>query len=47
MSLIGNGNISNPLGEVGKAVDQGVEYNSGTNSNFLSLAEIVEYNNRT
>ena len=38
---------SNPLGEVGKAVDQGVEYNSGTNSNFLSLAEIVEYNNRT
>jgi UDP-N-acetylglucosamine 4,6-dehydratase/5-epimerase len=36
----------NSLGEEGKAVAQGVEYNSGTNPNFLSIDEINEYNNR-
>jgi UDP-N-acetylglucosamine 4,6-dehydratase len=35
---------SNSIGEVGKVVEQGMEYNSGTNPNFLTLDEILEYN---
>lgn len=34
----------NKLGEVGHAVAQGFEYNSGTNDHFLSVAEIVRVN---
>ncbi len=34
----------NKLGETGRPVDQGFEYNSGTNSNFLTVDEIVELN---
>jgi UDP-N-acetylglucosamine 4,6-dehydratase len=37
---------SNALGESGKSVKQGVEYNSGKNKNFLTLAEIRSYNNK-
>jgi UDP-N-acetylglucosamine 4,6-dehydratase len=37
---------SNSLNEIGELVKQGVEYNSGTNPNFLSIDEIKEYNNR-
>ena len=36
---------SNSLGEIGKMVDQGTEYNSGTNKHFLSISEIINYNN--
>lgn len=36
----------NKLGERGEYVPQGSEYNSGTNPYFLSLDEIVDYNNR-
>ena len=36
----------NCLGEVGKEVEAGFEYNSGTNSHFLSVNEIVEFNRR-
>lgn len=32
------------LGEQGKPVTQGFEYNSGTNPHFLSVPEVVEYN---
>lgn len=35
---------SNRLGEVGKPVARGAEYNSGTNSHFLSVSEIVAFN---
>ena len=38
--------IENSLGEVGKIVKQGLEYNSGTNSYFLTTEEIVNYNNK-
>ncbi|MFN3816870.1 UDP-N-acetylglucosamine 4,6-dehydratase (inverting) [Brevundimonas sp.] len=34
----------NRLGEQGKPVEQGFEYNSGSNDVFLSPAEIVEFN---
>ncbi len=34
----------NKLGEVGTAVDQGFEYNSGTNSHFLGVREIKNIN---
>ncbi|MBI4082059.1 MAG: UDP-N-acetylglucosamine 4,6-dehydratase (inverting) [Candidatus Lambdaproteobacteria bacterium] len=34
----------NPLGEAGKAVAQGFEYNSGNNLRFLSVAELRELN---
>ncbi|SEI86766.1 UDP-N-acetylglucosamine 4,6-dehydratase [Allopseudospirillum japonicum] len=34
----------NALGEQGKAVDQGFEYNSGTNPNFLGIEEIKLFN---
>jgi UDP-N-acetylglucosamine 4,6-dehydratase len=32
------------LGEIGKAVEQGFEYNSGSNPQFLSVNEISEFN---
>ena len=34
----------NKIGEEGKPVEQGFEYNSGTNSHFLTVAEIVKLN---
>jgi UDP-N-acetylglucosamine 4,6-dehydratase len=37
---------TNSLGETGKAVNLGAEYNSGTNPNFLTTNEIVDYNNK-
>lgn len=37
----------NNLGEKGKYVPHGFEYNSGTNPHFLSLEEILEYNKKT
>jgi UDP-N-acetylglucosamine 4,6-dehydratase len=36
----------NRLGEKGRPVAEGFEYNSGSNSWFLTLAEIVEFNRR-
>ena len=35
---------TNKFGETGQAVEQGFEFNSGTNSHFLSVEEIVELN---
>jgi len=37
---------SNSLGESGKLVVQGAEYNSGTNPHFLNTDEIRDYNNK-
>jgi UDP-N-acetylglucosamine 4,6-dehydratase len=37
---------SNSLGEIGKVVEQGKEYNSGTNPHFLTIDEINEYNEK-
>ena len=37
---------SNSLGELGKVVKQGSEYNSGDNPYFLNIDEIKDYNNR-
>jgi UDP-N-acetylglucosamine 4,6-dehydratase len=37
--------ISNSLGEIGKAVNQSVEYNSKTNMHYLNIDEIKDYNN--
>jgi UDP-N-acetylglucosamine 4,6-dehydratase len=37
---------SNSLGETGKVVKHGTEYNSGTNPSFLTIDEIKLYNNR-
>jgi UDP-N-acetylglucosamine 4,6-dehydratase len=34
----------NGLGERGTQVAQGFEYNSGTNTKFLSLDELIEFN---
>ena len=34
----------NKMGETGQAVAQGVEYNSGTNEHFLSVEEIIRFN---
>lgn len=34
---------SNSLGEKGKPVEQGFEYNSGTNPNFLTIDELKEF----
>jgi len=34
----------NILGEQGKQVKQGFEFNSGTNKHFLDIREIIEYN---
>ncbi len=39
--------ICNKLGEKGKPVKQGFEYNSGTNNHFLSIGEIRACNNHT
>jgi len=36
--------LKNALGEVGKPVEQGFEYSSGTNSNFLSIDQLSECN---
>jgi UDP-N-acetylglucosamine 4,6-dehydratase len=36
---------SNLLNETGGVVNHGTEYNSGTNSHFLTIEEIVHYNN--
>lgn len=38
---------ANSLGEKGKAVAQGFEYNSGTNPHFLSVEEILEINRQS
>ncbi|MBK9446924.1 MAG: UDP-N-acetylglucosamine 4,6-dehydratase (inverting) [Betaproteobacteria bacterium] len=38
------GYATNAIGETGRLVDEGFEYNSGTNPRFLSNAEILEYN---
>lgn len=35
---------TNALGEIGQPVDQGFEYNSGTNEHFLSVDEICLFN---
>ncbi len=35
--------MTNNLGDKGKPVKQGFEYNSGTNSHFLSISELQEY----
>jgi len=35
----------NAAGEKGDPVKQGFEYNSGTNSRFLTINELHEYNN--
>lgn len=35
----------NSLDEKGKMVAQGLEFNSGTNPHFLSIDEIINYNN--
>ena len=34
----------NNLGEIGKDVEQGFEYNSGTNLRFLTIEEIIALN---
>jgi UDP-N-acetylglucosamine 4,6-dehydratase len=39
-----NGYIENSLGEKGEPVEQGFEYNSGSNPHFLSIEEIIHYN---
>jgi UDP-N-acetylglucosamine 4,6-dehydratase/5-epimerase len=38
--------VKNLLGEVGQPVKQGFEYNSGTNSHFLTVDEIREFNSQ-
>jgi UDP-N-acetylglucosamine 4,6-dehydratase/5-epimerase len=35
---------TNNLKETGKPVDQGFEYNSGTNSQYLDIKELIEFN---
>jgi UDP-N-acetylglucosamine 4,6-dehydratase len=40
----GNSYSPNRLGEHGRDVEQGFEYNSGRNDRFLSVPEIVEFN---
>ena len=34
--------MKNPLGEIGKSVKQGHEYNSGTNPEWLSQEEFLQ-----
>jgi UDP-N-acetylglucosamine 4,6-dehydratase len=41
-----NGYDKNAIGEKGKPVDQGFEYNSGTNPHFLSVDEISEFDRK-
>jgi UDP-N-acetylglucosamine 4,6-dehydratase len=36
--------LTNKLGEKGRHVDQGFEYNSGTNSHFLTVNELISMN---
>jgi UDP-N-acetylglucosamine 4,6-dehydratase/5-epimerase len=36
----------NKLGEKGERVKQGMEYDSGTNTHFLSIDEIIDYNSK-
>ena len=36
--------VTNRLGEAGKPVEQGFEFNSATNAHFLSIPEIVAFN---
>lgn len=36
--------MTNPLGETGAPVEQGFEYNSGTNSHFFSVEELRAFN---
>jgi len=36
--------VENNLGEKGRLVEQGFEYNSGTNVHFLSVKEVLEFN---
>ena len=36
----------NPLGEIGRFVEQGFEYNSGSNPHFLTVGELSDLNNR-
>ncbi len=38
--------MQNNIGETGKLVEQGFEYNSGNNSNFLSVEEIRAFNQK-
>jgi UDP-N-acetylglucosamine 4,6-dehydratase len=38
---------SNLLGETGKIVEHGFEYNSNSNPHFLSIDEILDYNNKS
>lgn len=38
--------LTNGLGETGKQVTQGFEYNSGTNPHFLGIDELREFNKR-
>lgn len=40
----GNDFSRNKLGERGQAVATGFEYNSGSNSNFLNIPQIIEFN---
>ena len=40
----GNSYTPNELGEEGMPVEQGFEFNSGRNENFLNLPEILEFN---
>lgn len=35
---------TNALGETGKSVEQGFEYNSGTNQHFLTVEEVCDFN---
>ena len=37
--------LTDATGELGKAVKQGFEYSSGTNSHFLTIKELQEYDN--
>ena len=39
-----NGYRENRLGEKGRPVEQGFEYNSGNNPHFLGIEEIKQYN---
>ena len=41
----GNEIHTNSLNERGVRVDHGTEYNSGTNQHFLSIEELIEFNN--
>lgn len=40
---LNNDFTTNALGEYGKPVEQGFEYNSGTNPKFLTVGDLIEY----